>query len=113
MYEYKITEIVKIYDGDTITVIVDLGFGVYKTEKIRLAGIDTPEIRGDERPAGLVSRDWLRERLYTAFETNQDLILRTIKDRKGKYGRYLGWIFVNEVNVNEELITEGLAIVYK
>ena len=113
MYIYNVKEIVKIYDGDTITVILDLGFGITKLEKIRLARIDTPEIRGDERQAGLVSRDWLRERLYIAFETDKRITIRTNKDHKGRYGRYIGEVFIDEHNINDELMAEGLAVEYK
>ncbi len=110
MYEYKVKEIVKIYDGDTITVMIDLGFNVTKLEIIRLALIDTPEIRGDEREEGLISRDWLRERLYTAMEKGIDIYIRTNKDHKGKYGRYIGEIFIDDISINKQLVTEGLAI---
>ena len=109
MYEYKVKEIVKVYDGDTITVILDLGFNITKLEVIRLALIDTPEVRGDERPDGLISRDWLRERLATAMEEN-GITIRTFKDSKGKYGRYIGEVFVDEVSINKQLVTEGLAV---
>lgn len=113
MFIYNVKEIIKIYDGDTITVILDLGFGITKREIIRLARIDTPEIRGEEREAGLISRDWLRERLYVAFETNKNITIRTNKDRKGRYGRYIGEVFVDEQNINDELLNEGLAALYK
>ena len=112
MYEYKIKEILKIYDGDTITVVLDLGFGVHKTEKLRLALIDAPEIRGESRPDGLKSRDWLRERLYTAVEKNQDIIVRTIRDRKGKYGRYIAKIYIDDVSINTQMLNEGFAVTY-
>ncbi len=112
MYEYKIHKIKKIYDGDTITVVIDLGFGVYKTETVRFLLIDTPELRGDEREAGLISRDWLRNRLYDAVEDNLDIIIRTSRDSKGKYGRYLGEIFIDGVSINKQMLEEGLAQVY-
>ena len=112
MYVYK-AKIVKVYDGDTVTAVVDLGFGITNTIKIRLYGIDTPEIRGDERPDGLVSRDRLRELIL-----DKEVIIKTIKDRTGKYGRYLAEIYQwdgtqqNRISVNEMLITEGLAEKY-
>ena len=109
MYEYKVKEIVKIYDGDTITVVLDLGFGVYRKEVLRLYGIDTPELRGDEREQGLISRDWLREKLDVDLDR---IVVKTIQDTTGKYGRYLAEIFVDDVNINKQLIAEGLAKVY-
>lgn len=110
MYEYKIVEILKIYDGDTITVTLDLGFGVTKKEIIRLYGIDTPEIRGVERPEGLVSRD----RLVDLIENATNLRVKTFKDKKGKYGRMLGKILCDEfdISLNEVLVNEGLAEEY-
>jgi micrococcal nuclease len=112
MYEYKVEKILKIYDGDTITVRIDLGFGVFKIEKIRLSFIDTPEIRGEERPEGLISRDWLRAVLYQAEKENKDIIIKTIRDRKGKYGRYLAEIFIDGKSINKEMLEEGLAEPY-
>lgn len=109
MYEYKIKKIIKVYDADTITVDIDLGFGVTRTEILRLNLIDAPEMRGVEREDGIVSRDWLRERLATAMEEG-GIIIRTVQDKKGKYGRYIAEVFVDEVNINRELVSEGLAI---
>ena len=109
MYEYKVKEIVKIYDGDTITVMLDLGFNITKVEIIRLAYLDAPEIRGEERPEGLKSRDWIRDRMHKAME-GDGMVVRTFKDRKGKYGRYIGEFFIDGVSVNRELVTEGFAV---
>lgn len=109
MYEYRAT-VVDVYDGDTIRAIIDLGFGVQlrgetgKGVSIRLAGLNTPEIRGEEREQGLISRDRLRERIL-----DKEVIIKTFKDEKGKYGRYIGEIFIEEESINEWLITEGLA----
>lgn len=103
MYEYK-AKVVKVYDGDTITALIDLGFGVTFKEKIRLYGINTPEIRGKERPDGLISRDRLRDRIL-----DKDVIIKTFKDKKGKYGRYIAEIYLEEENINEWLVSEGLA----
>jgi len=118
MEKYTYSAIVTdVYDGDSITVDISLGFGIWtKGMKIRLSGIDTPEIRGEEREAGLVSRDVLREIIL-----NKEVIIKTEKDKTGKYGRYLGTVFVsptylnesdnNEelVNVNEWLVTNNYA----
>tara|TARA_B100000963_G_scaffold352165_1_gene364915 strand:- start:4209 stop:4535 length:327 start_codon:yes stop_codon:yes gene_type:complete len=103
MYEYR-AKVVKVYDGDTITALIDLGFGVTFKEKIRLYGINTPEIRGKERPDGLISRDRLRDRIL-----DKDVIIKTFKDKKGKYGRYIAEIYLEEENINEWLVSEGLA----
>lgn len=115
MYEYKAI-IKKVYDGDTITVDIDLGFGVWlQKQSIRLYGINTPEIRGEERPAGLTSKDALLK--WIPLES--EIILRTHKDSKEKYGRWLGEILVPDevnrgqlVNVNEELVKGGYAVKY-
>ena len=105
LYNYR-AFVTKVYDGDTITVDVDLGFGIkYEEIKIRLYGIDTPEVRGIERPEGLVSRDWLREKIF-----NKEILVKTIRDKTGKYGRYLGIIYLDGINLNDELVTKGLAI---
>jgi len=103
MYEYK-AKVIKVYDGDTITVLVDLGFKITITETIRFYGLNTPEVRGVERPEGLIARDRLRERIL-----DKDVTIKTKKDKKGKYGRYIAEIFLEEENINEWLITEGLA----
>ncbi|NCQ17252.1 MAG: nuclease [Ignavibacteria bacterium CG_4_8_14_3_um_filter_37_9] len=100
-----------VYDGDTCTVDIDLGLHTWiKNEKIRLFGINAPELRGKERPQGLLSRDFLRGLIL-----NKEITLRTIKDAREKYGRYLGEIWVTTakgtfVNVNDELVKKGFAV---
>jgi len=107
MYEYKAT-VTKVYDGDTITVDFDLGFGiVLKKQKIRLLGINTPEVRGSEKPQGIISRDALRQRILGKVVT-----IKTSKDKKGKYGRWLGEVFVEDENINQWLLSEGYAKEY-
>jgi micrococcal nuclease len=106
LFNYK-AKIVKVYDGDTVTAEVDLGFKVSFTIKVRLFGIDTPEIRGEERPEGLIARDKVREMIL-----DKEVIIRTIKDSTGKYGRYLGVIYTLEgINLNEWLVENGYAVV--
>jgi micrococcal nuclease len=105
MYEYSAT-VVKVYDGDTITVDIDLGFGiVLRKQKIRLYGVNTPEVRGEEKELGKKVRDLLREKIL-----GETIIVKTIKDKKGKYGRWLGTIFHKEENINDWLLNEGHAL---
>lgn len=93
-----------IYDGDTVTrVKVDLGFHTFVEIPIRLAGIDTPELRGDEKEAGKVSRDWLRANL----PIGKPFVIRTQKT--GKFGRWIADVYVDGRHLNQELIDEGLA----
>ncbi len=104
LYHYRGT-VTKVYDGDTITVDVDLGFHVsLKGEKFRLFRINTPEVRGPERDQGIISRDWLRDRIL-----GKEVMLNTVKDKKGKYGRWLADVWIDGVCVNDELVTNGLA----
>jgi len=109
MYVYK-ARVTAVYDADTITVDVDLGFHAWlRKVKVRLYGIDAPEMRGVERPDGLVSRDWMRREIL-----GKDIVMRTYKDGtgKGKYGRWLAEIYRAEsdaVSLNQELVSKGLA----
>lgn len=114
MYEYKVIEVVKIYDGDTMTVVVDLGFGIYSRQTLRLYGIDAPEMRGDEKEKGIVSRDWLRQKIEEAKSQNEKVIIKTIKDATEKYGRLLANIFIgtDPKSLNEQLVEQGLATTY-
>jgi micrococcal nuclease len=112
---YYIAEVVKVYDGDTCTCVVDLGFKTYLRIKVRLVGVDTPEIRTkdlEEKTRGIATRDWLRERIL-----GKKVLLHT-KD-KGKFGRWLGtiWELSEETpefenSYNNKLITEGFAKKY-
>lgn len=108
MYTYK-AKITEVYDGDTVTALVDLGFRISFEIKIRLLGIDTPEIRGTERPEGLVARDRLRELVL-----GKEVILITERDRQEKFGRWLGELFFpdDDQSVNQKLLQEGLAKKY-
>ncbi|MBV1888928.1 MAG: thermonuclease family protein [Proteobacteria bacterium] len=104
IYRYR-GVVSSVYDGDTITVDIDLGFHVQmKKEKFRLYRINTPEVRGPEKEQGYVSRDWLRERIL-----NKEIIIVTHKDKKGKYGRWLADVWIGGICVNDELVDEGLA----
>lgn len=108
IYTYK-AKVIDVYDGDTITVDIDLGFNIWKrNEKIRLASINAPEVRGKNKDKGIVVRDYLRLLIL-----NREVTLKTIKDKKEKYGRYLGIIFLNEENINNKLLEENLVKEYK
>ena len=112
MYEYAIKEVVKVVDGDTIDIVIDLGFNLSKKERVRLAGIDSPESRTkdlEEKKFGLVSKEFLERRLKTGISSG--LKVKTEKD--GKYGRMLGWIFVGKTNINKEMIYRGYAWEYE
>jgi micrococcal nuclease len=109
MYEYAIKEVVKVVDGDTIDVLIDLGFNLTKKERIRLAGIDTPESRTrnlEEKKMGLEAKEYLQNKL----DNCKNLRVKTEKD--GKYGRMLGWIHGNDENINNIMVTEGYAWEY-
>ena len=108
MYEYR-AFVRKVYDGDTVTVDIDLGFDVVlKAQKIRLVRINAPEVRGVQRPEGLKSRDALRAKIG-----NKWIKIKTQKDKKGKFGRWLGEIWLEEECVNDWLLKEGYAEEYK
>lgn len=97
-------QIYEVYDADTVTAMVYLGFDTYTMQKIRLFGINAPEMRGDEKEAGTISRDSLRNRIL-----GKNVRIKTIQDKKGKYGRYLGVIFKDSLNINQWLVDKGLA----
>ena len=100
-----VANVTDVYDGDTITVDIDLGLGVWvHGEKLRLHRINAPEVRGGSRPEGILSRDWLREQIL-----GKEIIIQTIKDRKGKYGRYLAEVWQDGTNINDALVTNGFA----
>ena len=107
MYEYR-AFVRKVYDGDTISVDIDLGFEVFlKNQKLRLHGINTPEVRGESREDGLRVRDLVRERI-----SNKWIIVKTHRDKKEKYGRWLAEIYEPgvEESLNTWLLNEGHAI---
>jgi len=109
LYHYR-ARVTDVYDGDTCTVDLDLGLRTWvKSEKIRLHRIDAKELRGEERAAGLLARDFLRSLIL-----DREIFIETIKDRKGKYGRYLGEIWLQKdgewINVNDLMVAEGFAV---
>lgn len=106
MYNYK-AHIKDVYDGDTVTAVVDLGFLHYQEMKLRLYGIDTPELRGAEREQGIVVRDIVREMIL-----DKEVEIHSYKDKQGKYGRYLATIIVDGLDLNQWLVDNGHATVY-
>ena len=108
----------KVVDGDTIDVTIDLGFDLYKKERVRIAGVDTPEKRTrdlEEKALGIDATYWMKKQLDDTIKGDDELIIRTeLKGGTGKYGRLLGWLYVCEdtVSLNEKMITEGYAWAY-
>ena len=117
-YNFRVTEINRVLDGDTIDVTIDLGFDLYKKERVRIAGVDTPEKRTrdlEEKALGIDATNWLKEKLTETIKGDEELTIRTeLKGGVGKYGRLLGWLYVGESNIslNEQMITEGYAWEY-
>ena len=118
-YNFRVTEIVKVLDGDTIDVLIDLGFDLFKKERVRIAGVDTPEKRTrdlEEKALGIDATNWLKKKLEDTIAGDGDeLTIRTeLVGGTGKYGRLLGWLYINEdaVSLNEQMITEGYACAY-
>lgn len=113
LFTYR-ARVVSIYDGDTVRLDIDLGFGIWiKDVKMRLADLNAPEISGLERPQGVASRDWLREQL----PWGNLVLIETKKTARGtdtldKYGRYLVTIWLNGVNLNAQMIDEKFAVPY-
>ena len=110
MYEYK-CKLVKVVDGDTVDVDIDLGFGVWlRNQRIRMYGIDAPESRTSdkvEKVYGMAAKDFVIK-----WTNAGDLVLKTFKDGKGKYGRILGELWYNDVNINQRMIEEHHAVKY-
>ena len=114
MYEYRVKKVNKIVDGDTIDVDIDLGFDISFSSRVRLAGIDTPESRttdAKEKALGLEVKEKIKKELAAA----KDVVIKTEKpDSSEKYGRILGWVFLDGsgVSLNQKLINEGYAWTY-
>ena len=111
MYEYK-CKLVRVVDGDTVDIDIDLGFGVWlRKQRIRMYGIDTPESRTSddvEKIYGLAAKEFL-----VKWTNSGDLSLKTFKDGKGKYGRILGELWYGgEHNINQLLIDNHHAVKY-
>lgn len=111
MYEYYVREVTKVVDGDTIDVIIDLGFDIMYKSRVRLAGIDTPESRTrdlEEKALGLEAKDYLKNALKAA----EKIVIKTEKlNSSEKYGRILGWVYLDgsHNSINNEMILKGYA----
>jgi micrococcal nuclease len=111
MYEYFVREVKNVVDGDTIDVIIDLGFDILFSSRVRLAGIDTPESRTTdkaEKVLGIEAKEYLKKQLKDA----KSVVIRTEKmDSSEKYGRILGWVYVNgeSESINNKMINDGYA----
>jgi len=111
MYEYFVKEVKNVVDGDTIDVIIDLGFDILFASRVRLAGIDTPESRTTdkaEKALGIEAKEYLKKQLKDA----KSVVIRTEKmDSSEKYGRILGWVYINgdSESINNKMINDGYA----
>lgn len=104
MYEYKAI-CKRVIDGDTVVVDIYLGFHIiFHDQYLRLFGINAPETRGKSKVKGLKSKRWLKKRIE-----GKEVIIWTIKDKKGKYGRWLATVYFENMNINYQLMDEGLA----
>ena len=111
MYEYFVEEVKNVVDGDTIDVVIDLGFDILFASRVRLAGIDTPESRTTdkaEKALGLEAKEYLKKQLKDA----KSIVIRTEKmNSSEKYWRILGWVYINgeSESVNNKMINDGYA----
>jgi len=130
-YNFRVISVDKIVDGDTIDVTFDLGFGICKSERIRVAGIDSPEKRTrnlEEKELGIDASEWMEYQLEGAICGEEDLVIRTEREKgKGKFGRLLGWLYIGygkecdgncycscheSYSINEKMVEEGYAWEY-
>ena len=117
-YNFRVVKINRVVDGDTIDVTIDLGFDLTKKERVRIAGVDTPEKRTrdkEEKALGIDATNWMKEKLNEALKGDDNLVIRTeLVGGVGKYGRLLGWLYIGdaELSLNEAMIEEGYAWAY-
>ena len=117
-YNFRVVKINRVVDGDTIDVTLDLGFSLTKKERVRIAGVDTPEKRTrdkEEKILGIDATNWMKEKLTETIKGDEELVIRTeLKGGVGKYGRLLGWIYIGDgtISLNEQMITQGYAWSY-
>ena len=113
-YNFRVVSVDKVVDGDTIDVSIDLGFDLIKKERVRVAGVDTPEKRTrdlEEKALGLDATYWMQKNLQDTLDGDEELTIRTeLVGGMGKYGRLLGWLYVgdDDVSLNEKMITKGM-----
>tara|TARA_Y100001937_G_scaffold117795_1_gene171438 strand:- start:78 stop:497 length:420 start_codon:yes stop_codon:yes gene_type:complete len=111
VYEYK-CQVTRVVDGDTVDCVLDLGFSILHKCRVRLYGIDTPESRTrdlDEKARGKLASKFLKD----SIDNGKEIILRSeLKDSKGKYGRVLGTIVVDGLDVNKNMVINNLAVKY-
>jgi micrococcal nuclease len=111
MFEYYVKKVTKVVDGDTIDVEIDLGFDISFSSRVRLAGIDTPESRTAdkaEKALGLEAKAYLKH----AIDEAKSVVIKTEKmDSSEKYGRILGWVYINgdTESLNDKMINDGYA----
>ena len=112
-WNYSAT-VTKVVDGDTIDVVIDLGFDIKIRQRVRVAGVDTPEKRTrnkEEKKLGLDATFWLEDQLTDAVNSGYALTIRPELDKgaTGKYGRLLGWLYIGDatVSLNEQMVEEG------
>ena len=110
MFEYN-CEVKRVVDGDTVDVLIDCGFSIFHKARVRMFGIDTPESRTrdkDEKARGLMSKEYLMNEL-----SKGQVVIKTHKDKKGKFGRVLGEMYVGDRNINLMMVDDFLAVEYK
>jgi micrococcal nuclease len=111
-YIYRVKQVLKVVDGDTIDADIDLGFDISLTKRVRLSGVDTPESRTTdlkEKTLGLEVKEWLKKNL----DGKKNILIKTeLPDSTEKYGRILGRLFVDDVCLNDRMISEGFAWSY-
>jgi len=111
MYQYYVRDVKNVVDGDTIDVVIDLGFNILFEQRVRMAGIDTPESRTKDRfekSLGIESKEYLKKHLKDA----KSVVIKTEKmNSSEKYGRILGWVYINgdTVSLNDMMINDGYA----
>ena len=111
MYEYAVKEVTKVVDGDTVDVLIDLGFDISVLKRVRLAGIDAPELHSKDAVEKQLGDD-ARVKLMGLFAGRTVTVKTEIVDSTDKYGRVLGWFFVEGTSINDKLVAEGYAWKY-
>ena len=111
-YIYRVKQVLRVVDGDTIDADIDLGFDISLTKRVRLSGVDTPESRTTdikEKALGLEVKEWLKKNL----DGKKNILIKTeLPDSTEKYGRILGRLYVDDVCLNDRMISDGYAWTY-